>query len=154
VVCKRGDPKACYVKGSLMPTRAIGDLRLKHPEFNFHESSEKHGYRRSIPVFKGPYITHEPDIQVIPLSSEDKYLVMASDGLWDEISRKTSAKVATRLAKENAIDSLMKTLCQEALKQAAKNSGITMEQLSRMEPGDYRRQVVDDITIFVVDLKN
>lgn len=29
VVCKRGDPKACYVKGGLMPTRAIGDLRLK-----------------------------------------------------------------------------------------------------------------------------
>jgi len=116
VVCKRGDPKACYVKGSLMPTRAIGDLRLKHPEFNFHESNEKHGYRRSIPLFKGPYISHEPDIQVIPLSAEDKYLVMASDGLWDEISRKTSAKVATRLAKENAIDSLMKTLCQEALK--------------------------------------
>ena len=62
VVCKRGDSKACYVKGSLMPTRALGDLRLKHAEFNFHHFDERHGYRRSIPVFKGPYITHEPEI--------------------------------------------------------------------------------------------
>ena len=58
VICKRGDSKACYVKGSLMPTRAIGDLRLKHPEFNFHHYDVGHGYRNSIPVFKGPYITH------------------------------------------------------------------------------------------------
>jgi pyruvate dehydrogenase phosphatase len=35
-VCKKGDPKACYVKGSIMPTRAIGDLRLKDRDFNFH----------------------------------------------------------------------------------------------------------------------
>lgn len=35
-VCKRGDPKACYVKGGLMPSRSLGDFRLKHKEFNFH----------------------------------------------------------------------------------------------------------------------
>lgn len=35
-VCARGDPKACYVKGAIMPTRAIGDLRLKDRDFNFH----------------------------------------------------------------------------------------------------------------------
>ncbi len=35
-VCKRGDSKACYVKGGLMPSRALGDFRLKHKEFNFH----------------------------------------------------------------------------------------------------------------------
>ena len=34
-VCKRGDSKACYVKGGLMPSRALGDFRLKHKEFNF-----------------------------------------------------------------------------------------------------------------------
>lgn len=36
VKCKRNDNKACYVKGNLMPTRALGDLRLKFAEFNFH----------------------------------------------------------------------------------------------------------------------
>jgi pyruvate dehydrogenase phosphatase len=62
VICKRGDPKACYVKGGLMPTRAIGDLRLKLREFNFHNFDEKHGYRNSIPNYTGPYISAEPDI--------------------------------------------------------------------------------------------
>lgn len=62
VVCKRGDNKACYVKGGLMPTRAIGDLRLKHPEFNFHSYPIDLGYRRPIPKYTGPYITCEPDI--------------------------------------------------------------------------------------------
>lgn len=81
-----------------MPTRAIGDLRLKWRDFNFHEFDEKHGYRKSIPGFTGPYINSEPEIQVIELTKQDKYLVMASDGLWDELSRKTSAKVATKVA--------------------------------------------------------
>ena len=61
-VCKRGDPKACYVKGGLMPTRALGDLRLKMSEFNFHNFSRDLGYRNPIPNFNGPYITHEPDV--------------------------------------------------------------------------------------------
>jgi len=61
-VCKRGNPKACYVKGGLMPSRAFGDLRLKYREFNFHEFSREQGYRVPIPTYTGPYITHKPDI--------------------------------------------------------------------------------------------
>jgi pyruvate dehydrogenase phosphatase len=62
VICKRGDSKACYVKGNLMPTRAFGDFRLKKQEFNFHNFSPELGYRQPIPKFNGPYITHEPEI--------------------------------------------------------------------------------------------
>jgi len=35
-ICKAGSDRACYVKGGLMPSRAIGDFRLKFREFNFH----------------------------------------------------------------------------------------------------------------------
>ena len=45
-----------------MPTRAFGDFRLKKSEFNFHNFSPDLGYRRPIPEFTGPYITHEPEI--------------------------------------------------------------------------------------------
>lgn len=79
---------ACYVKGGLMPTRSFGDFRLKHREFNFHQFGQEYGFRRPIPFFTGPYISHEPDIQVFELTKQDRYLVLASDGLWDEISRK------------------------------------------------------------------
>jgi pyruvate dehydrogenase phosphatase len=100
VVCKRDDYKACYVKGNLMPTRAFGDLRLKHSEFNFHNHPPELGYRKPIPTYNGPYITHEPEITVIDLQKNDQYLILASDGLWDEISRKKSAE----LVKSNETD--------------------------------------------------
>lgn len=43
VRCRSKD--ACYIKGNLMPSRALGDLRLKHAEFNFHNYSTELGYR-------------------------------------------------------------------------------------------------------------
>lgn len=71
-----------------MPTRAFGDLRLKYSEFNFHSFPPELGYRIPIPQFTGPYITHTPDIQVIDITKDDEYFVLASDGLWDEITRR------------------------------------------------------------------
>lgn len=87
-----------------MPTRAIGDLRLKLKEFNFHDFTPEYGYRKPIPTFTGPYISAEPDIQVFTLTPKDKYLILATDGLWDEIKRKESAKIATKLVKEPLSD--------------------------------------------------
>jgi pyruvate dehydrogenase phosphatase len=34
VMCRKDNPNACYVKGRLQPTRALGDAYLKHSEFN------------------------------------------------------------------------------------------------------------------------
>lgn len=93
VRCRQGDPKACYVKGGLMPTRSFGDLRLKKQEFNHHSYSPDLGYRKPIPEFTGPYISHVPDIQVFELKKNDEWFVLASDGLWDEISRKKAAEL-------------------------------------------------------------
>jgi integrin-linked kinase-associated serine/threonine phosphatase 2C len=31
-------------------------------------------------------VTYEPEIKAFPVSKEDKFLVIASDGLWDRIS--------------------------------------------------------------------
>jgi len=88
IKCKGRDQKACYVKGNLMPTRAFGDLRLKMAEFNFHNHPIELGYRNPIPKFNGPYITHQPTVEVVELTNDDQFLVLASDGLWDEIPRK------------------------------------------------------------------
>jgi hypothetical protein len=45
-----------------MPSRAIGDLRLKKKEFNFHDFEMQNGYRKPIEKFTGPYISGDPDI--------------------------------------------------------------------------------------------
>jgi pyruvate dehydrogenase phosphatase len=68
-----------------MPTRSLGDYRLKHKEFNDHTFMGQRGYRPSINNYNGPYITHKPDIFVHTISENDKYLVISSDGMWDEL---------------------------------------------------------------------
>ena len=47
-----------------MPTRALGDLSLKHDEFNFHNYNPELGYRNPIRKenYSGKYISPEPDV--------------------------------------------------------------------------------------------
>lgn len=88
-------PDACYVKGSLMPSRAFGDFRLKHPEMNFHNNPPEYQFRQPIPDFEGPYITHKPEIREFDLTKDDVYLVLGSDGLWDEVNTMEVGKVVS-----------------------------------------------------------
>lgn len=88
VVCKRDNETSCYVKGRLQPTRSLGDLRLKHSEFNNPQNfSSDHDYQSVLKTFTGPYINWEPEIKVIPLEKSFKAIVLATDGLWDELQR-------------------------------------------------------------------
>ena len=84
---------------------------------------------------------------------------MATDGLWDELSRKTSAKLASKLleanqSQDNFKQALLEELSEKALTNAAKTAGITLDQLTRVNPGEMRREIVDDITVCVIDLSN
>lgn len=45
-------------------------------------------YRRRIDPFNGPYLTHVPDIKIMNLEAGDKYLVLSSDGMWDELDKR------------------------------------------------------------------
>jgi serine/threonine protein phosphatase PrpC len=36
-------------------------------------------------VFSGNYITAEPEVKIIPLKKNQKWAILASDGLWDEL---------------------------------------------------------------------
>lgn len=73
-ICK----SACYVKGRLQPTRSLGDYYLKLKEYNF----------TNLKVFTGPYISGEPLVTHFALNDEHKNLVLATDGLWDEMDAK------------------------------------------------------------------
>ena len=133
VICKSKD--ACYIKGRLMPSRALGDLHLKLDEFNFHNYSYELGYRTPIRKenYSGKYISSEPDVQVFEITNEDKFLVLASDGLWDELNRKKSAVLTSELADDPKYELNAKTLSNklmnECLDIAAKKQGITRQFL-------------------------
>lgn len=150
VLCKH--PKACYVKGRLMPTRCFGDFYLKHQEFNNPEGlTSLYGFRKpKIKDFTGPYITHKPDVKVLKVDSESKFLILATDGLWDEMDEPTAAQIAYEAGSPQEA---AKALLEKALEAAAKDRGITLEQLKSLQQG-YRRRAHDDITIVVLPLSN
>ena len=147
VVCRHA--KACYVKQRLMPTRSFGDLDLKWPEFNNPDHlPRQQGFRSVKSPFTGPYITHVPDIVVSDISPHDKFLILASDGLWDEMSEQEAADLVGGLEDPGKAASL---LLETALSIAAKNARLTVAELKALKHG--RRRLHDDISIAVVRLR-
>ncbi|XP_031806180.1 pyruvate dehydrogenase [acetyl-transferring]-phosphatase 2, mitochondrial [Sarcophilus harrisii] len=77
--------------GVLMPSRAFGDVQLKWSK-ELQQSILQKGfdtealniYRFTPPNYHTPpYLTAEPEITYHKLRRQDKFLVLASDGLWD-----------------------------------------------------------------------
>jgi len=76
------------VLGGLMPTRTFGDSRYKwSSKVQKSLVTPKFINRRPLPFYyTPPYITAEPEVTCHPLTEEDQFLVMATDGIWDELS--------------------------------------------------------------------
>jgi len=70
-----------------------------------------------------------PDVQVFDLTEEDRFLVLASDGLWDEFDRKASAEIAQKLSQDEKHElnakTLVAALLNNSLSVAAQKHGIT-----------------------------
>eukprot|EP01059_Diplonema_ambulator_P030651 TRINITY_DN5331_c1_g2_i2.p1 TRINITY_DN5331_c1_g2~~TRINITY_DN5331_c1_g2_i2.p1 ORF type:complete len:500 (+),score=63.50 TRINITY_DN5331_c1_g2_i2:309-1808(+) len=129
-LCQNGTRR---VAGTLMVTRALGDVYLKMQEFSFPP------YRLHV-----PYITSDPVITVHPLSDGDLSLVMASDGLYNLLDNQKVAELALREAKAGG-------LVDAAVDRAAEVVGMTTRMVRQIPPGRERRQVHDDITVLIVD---
>ncbi|KAJ1975322.1 hypothetical protein H4R35_003195 [Dimargaris xerosporica] len=77
------------ILGSLQPTRAFGDARYKWPEtIQAQIYPTQFPGRRATPKYyqTPPYVTAVPEVTHHALSQNDKFLVVASDGLYDELS--------------------------------------------------------------------
>ena len=65
----------CRVNGNLNLSRAIGDLKYKA-----HDLAPK-----------DQIITAQPDVTRVSLTPEDKFFVLACDGVWDGMSNQVRA---------------------------------------------------------------
>jgi len=101
-------------------------------------------------LFNGPYITHKPDIKVFDLSQDDRFLIMGSDGLWDEVTKDDIATIVSEhpTDKQQIVASLFHLI----LSRTAQKHNMTISELADLPLGD-RRNYHDDITITIVDLK-
>ncbi|XP_029452928.1 pyruvate dehydrogenase [acetyl-transferring]-phosphatase 2, mitochondrial-like [Rhinatrema bivittatum] len=77
--------------GILMPVRAFGDVRFKWSKELQQSILENACDIEALNIYQytpqnyhtPPYLTAEPEIRYHKLRSQDKFLVIASDGLWD-----------------------------------------------------------------------
>jgi len=136
-----------YVKGRVQMTRSLGDLYLKDAEFNTSEL----GKTRVVEPYTPPYLTCTPEVTVHRVTSQDRFLVIASDGLWSEMSNKEVVTMAEE-AKERG-DCPARELAASALQTAAIAEGLPVEAVLRIPTGRVRKRIHDDISVTVVDLQ-
>ncbi|KAI3733453.1 hypothetical protein L6452_12896 [Arctium lappa] len=140
------------VHGILAVSRSIGDAHLKD------------------------WVVGEPETKVLPLTKDLEYLVLASDGLWDEVGNQEAIDVVTRCMLPPKVKKVYR------MKQTVKNNRKgneneeprpkvktkTPNQNQNSEPGPGTGLVeackelvnlgvskgsLDDITVMIVDLK-
>jgi len=155
-ILHQATPTAWYIKGRLQPTRSLGDFYLKQSRFNTHQL----GGAYIATSYTGPYIDWKPEVRYHQVSDRDKFLIMATDGLWDEMSSQEAVSIANK-AIESGFDPAQ-ALTQAARVHAAGQAGITIGTLdaltqrmrsgiSSLIGGRYQlRNIHDDITVAVV----
>ena len=143
------------VLGGLMPTRAFGDARYKWP-LQTLQIVASHLYsdgRRGIPrnYKTPPYVTAKPVVTHYERNENDKFLVLATDGLWDELSNDVAVTVvANTLGKESDDANAATSLIEAALGggQPVPNKQHLTHILSI--PNGESRRYRDDVTVNVV----
>ena len=99
----------------LQPTRCLGDFILKSKEF-----IQSIPLLKSFSSFNSPYITSEPEITAFEIDDDDEFIVMASDGIWDELNNQDVVDIVSEsLHKGNTIESAANTVVEACLAHAA-----------------------------------
>eukprot|EP01060_Flectonema_neradi_P034957 TRINITY_DN627_c3_g1_i1.p1 TRINITY_DN627_c3_g1~~TRINITY_DN627_c3_g1_i1.p1 ORF type:complete len:370 (+),score=53.67 TRINITY_DN627_c3_g1_i1:37-1110(+) len=140
------DSGACYVKGRLMPLRAIGDLDLKMMEFAGPRDPAVISKYYSSP-YTPPYITANPDVSVHTLE-KGSFLILASDGLWDEMTSEEAANYVS--THTGPTEHCARDLVGMALNRVADQCHEPLGAIMKLPPGIQRRTRHDDITVAIL----
>ena len=156
VVC-RPNSNACYIKGKLQPSRALGDFYLKYSEFVPLEGSHASAGRRPKRPFSPPYIRATPEVEVRPLTKGiHEFLILATDGLWDYLDNQEAVNIAGKCFEDGQAHPCSRAsqiLEEAALKKAAEKKGMTLDQIKMLPQGRSRRSKHDDISVVVISLR-
>ncbi|GAQ77789.1 probable ammonium transporter [Klebsormidium nitens] len=142
VACKNGMYR---VKGKLQVTRSFGDCYMKLLEFN---SAPLFPRFRCPAPYHPPYVTARPSVTVRQLQPSDRFLILASDGLWNYLG----SQDAVDIVQKNVRGDVARLLVRTALQRAAQKHEITFEELMQL-PRGMRRDYHDDMTVVVFFFK-
>ncbi|KAI3761787.1 hypothetical protein L1987_52209 [Smallanthus sonchifolius] len=132
------------VRGLIQISRSIGDAYLKKADFNRSPLLPK--FRQSV-SFSEPILKAEPAIRVQKLTPEDRFLIFASDGLWEHLSDQEAVDVV----KSSPPDGIARGLVKAAVVEAAKKREMRYADLEKVDRG-VRRHFHDDISVIVLFL--
>ena len=148
IVCK--NPHACYVKGRLQLTRALGDLYLKYSSFNAPFGSPRVRGRHIPEPYTPPYVSPIPEINHFQLQSYDKFVILATDGVWDFLTDEEAVKIVASCGNDSKKAAY--ALVEATLERASSECGMTKSELMALPPGRKRRSRHDDTTAIVIYL--
>lgn len=141
VVMKHG---VWRIKGIIQVSRSIGDAYLKRPEFSLDPSFPR--FHLPEPI-RRPVLTAEPSICTRVLQPNDKFLIFASDGLWEHLTNQQ----AVEIVHNNPRAGIARRLLTTALNEAARKREMRYDDLKKVGKG-VRRFFHDDITVVVIYL--
>ncbi|XP_027920784.1 probable protein phosphatase 2C 42 isoform X3 [Vigna unguiculata] len=143
VVLKHG---VWRVKGIIQVSRSIGDVYLKHPQFNREPLNPK--FRLPQPMHM-PILSANPSILSHPLQPNDSFLIFASDGLWEHLSNEKAVDIVN----SNPHAGSAKRLIKAALHEAARKREMRYSDLRKIDK-KVRRHFHDDISVIVLFLNH
>ncbi|KAE8654864.1 putative protein phosphatase 2C 43 [Hibiscus syriacus] len=139
VVMKHG---VWRIKGIIQVSRSIGDAYLKRPEFSLDPSFP--WFHLSEPI-RRPVLTAEPSLCTRVLQPSDKFLIFASDGLWEHLTNQQAVEIVSSSPRAEIAKRLIRT----ALNEVARKREMRYDYLKKVDKG-IRRFFHDDITVVVI----
>ena len=142
----------CYVKGRLQPTKSFGDFHLKDSRVDLDPERNRSFLDPTTPR-SYPYIDADPDVTVTKRSAADRFLIAATDGLWDQFSSQEAVVIVEAALKAGLTPNQASVeLVEAALQRAATNHRIPIGEMKLLPPGSSRRSIHDDISVCIVIL--
>lgn len=132
------------VKGLIQVSRSIGDAYLKYPQYNMEPLYQR--FRVPGP-FSRPILSAIPSIVSRSLQPSDRFIIFASDGLWELLSNQEAVEIVHNHQHEGSAGRLVEA----ALQAAARKREMLYKHLIKIE-GGVRRHFHDDITVIVLFL--
>ncbi|CAN7069276.1 unnamed protein product [Brassica rapa subsp. trilocularis] len=143
VVLKQG---VWRIKGIIQVSRSIGDAYLKRPEFSLGPSFPKFHFPEGL---QRPVLSAEPCVYTRVLQTSDKFVIFASDGLWEHMTNQQAVDIVNKHPRPG----IARRLVRRAMNVAATKRGMMYDDLKKVERG-VRRFFHDDITVAVIFIDN
>jgi pyruvate dehydrogenase phosphatase len=143
VVLKHG---VWRIKGIIQVSRSIGDAYLKRPEFSLDPSFPRFHLAEEL---QRPVLSAEPCVYTRVLQTSDKFVIFASDGLWEQMTNQQAVEIVNKHPRPG----IARRLVRRAITIAAKKREMNYDDLKKVERG-VRRFFHDDITVVVIFIDN